>query len=153
MVAKKHHHRSTQNIHSFISTKVRNRTSIILYFIMEIKKETREQRIGRQAGNAWISGLSVLEKSELNAKMKIKRDQLKGFKRSFGEKYMDMIDSGSSARELAQCVKEALREMQVTKDDIVELKKAAARIDEKTKNKIQKKPEVRQGRPAWLFPV
>jgi hypothetical protein len=121
---------------------------------MEIKKkETREQRIGRQARNAWISGLSVLEKSELNAKMKMKKDQLKGFKRSFGEKYMDMIDSGSSARELEQCVKASLREMQVTKNDIEELKKASTRIDEKTNTKIQKKPEVRPGRPAWLFPV
>jgi predicted RNase H-like nuclease (RuvC/YqgF family) len=116
------------------------------------KKETSEQRIGRQARNAWISSLGFCDKSELWAKIKMKNDQLKPLKRSFGEKYMDMIESGASAKELDQCVQASLREIKAIKNDIAELKAAVARIEEKTNNKLRKKPEVR-GRPKWLFPV
>jgi hypothetical protein len=120
---------------------------------MKIKRESSEQRIGRQARNAWISSLGFCEKSELLSKMKIKKEQVKACKRSFGVQYMDMLESGASANQLAQCVKASQLEIQVIKSDIAELGTAAARIDEKTNNKLHKKPEVRQSRPAWLFPV
>jgi hypothetical protein len=120
---------------------------------MVIKKETSEQRIGRQARNAWIRSLGFCEKTELMAKIKIKRDQLKPLKRSFGEKYMDMIESGASAKALEQCVQASQQEIKLIKNDIAELKTAVALIDEKTDNKLNKLPEVRQSRPKWLFPV
>jgi hypothetical protein len=120
---------------------------------MEIKEETSEQRIGRQARNAWISSLGFCEKSELLTKMKIKKDQLKPLKRSFGEKYMDLIEIGASATVLDQCVQASQRELKVIKNDITEYKKAIALIDEKTNNKLRKKPEGRQRRPKWLFPM
>jgi hypothetical protein len=120
---------------------------------MEIKKETSEQRIGRQARNAWISSLGFCEKSELLAKIKFKKDKLKPQKRSVGDKYMDMIESGASAKALEQCVKASQREIKVIKNDIAELDTAIALVEEKTNNKLHKKPEVRQRRPRWLFPV
>jgi predicted RNase H-like nuclease (RuvC/YqgF family) len=119
---------------------------------MEMKEETSEQRIARQARNAWTSSLGFCAKSELLAKMKIKKDQLKPLKRSFGEKYMDLMEIGASAKVLEQCVQASQRELKVIKNDITELKKAIALIDEKTNDKLRKKPEVRPSRPKWLFP-
>lgn len=115
--------------------------------------ETSEQRIGRQARNAWIRSLGFCEKSELLAKIKMKNAELKPLKRSFGEKYMDMIESKASAKALDQCVKATRREINAIKNDVAELKAALAHIEEKTNNKIRRKPEVRPGRPKWLFPV
>jgi hypothetical protein len=120
---------------------------------MEIKEETPEQRVGRQTRNAWISSLGFCEKSELLAQMKIKKDQLKPLKRSFGEKYMDLIEIGAKPAVLDQCVQASQREIKVIKNDITELKKAIALIDEKTNFKVRKRPEVRQSRPKWLFPM
>jgi hypothetical protein len=121
---------------------------------MEIKKETPEQRTGRQARNAWISSVEFCEKSEFWLKMKLKKRQLKGYKKSFGVQYMDLLDSGASADELEQCVQASKRKMKVIKNDIAELKAAVARIDEKMNNKFHKAPgkEVQRSRPTWLFP-
>jgi hypothetical protein len=120
---------------------------------METKEETPEQSIVRQTRNAWISSLGFCEKSELLAKMKLKKDQLKALKRSFGEKYMDLIDIGAKPKVLDQCVQASQREIKVIKNDVTELKKTIALIDEKTNFKLRKRPEVRPSRPKWLFPM
>jgi hypothetical protein len=50
---------------------------------MEITKETSEQRIGRQGKNALISSPGFCEKSELLAKIKLKKDKLNPIKRTW----------------------------------------------------------------------
>jgi hypothetical protein len=52
---------------------------------MEITKETSEQRIGRQGKNALISSPGFCEKSELLAKIKLKKDKLNPIKRTWGQ--------------------------------------------------------------------
>jgi hypothetical protein len=121
---------------------------------MVMKKETPEQRTGRQVKNAWISSLAFFEKSEFWAKMKLKKRQLKRCKKSFGVQYMDMIESKASADELKQCVEASQRRIEVIKNDTADLKRAVARIDEKMSNKLYKNPEkeVQRTHPTWLFP-
>jgi hypothetical protein len=121
---------------------------------MEIKKETPEQRTGRQVKNAWIHSMGFCEKSEFWAKMKLKKRQIKRCKKSFGVQYMDMIENKASADELDQCLQASQRRIEVIKNDLAELKGAVARIDEKMDNKLHKNPgkEVQRTRPTWLFP-
>jgi hypothetical protein len=121
---------------------------------MAIKKETPEQRTGRQVKNAWIHSMGFFEKSEFWAKMKLKKRQLKRCKKSFGVQYMDMIESNASADELEQCVEASQRRIEVIKNDISDIKRAVTRIDEKMNDKLHKNPEkeVQRTRPTWLFP-
>jgi hypothetical protein len=121
---------------------------------MEIKKEAPEQRTGRQVKNAWIRSMGFCEKSEFWTKIKLKKRQLKGCKKSFGVQYMDMIERKASTDDLDQCVQASQRKIEVIKNDIAELKIAVARIEEKTDNRLHKNPgkEVPRTRPTWLFP-
>jgi hypothetical protein len=121
---------------------------------MEIKKETPEQRTGRQVKNAWIRSMGFCEKSEFWAKMKLTKRKIKGCKKSFGVQYMDMIESKASTEELDQCVQTSQRKIEVIKKEIAEIKGAVARIEEKTNKRLHKNPgkEVVRTRPTWLFP-
>jgi hypothetical protein len=121
---------------------------------MEIKKETPEQRTGRQVKNAWVRSMGFCEKSEFWAKIKLKKRLLKACKKSFGVQYMDMIESKASAEELDQCVQASQRRIEVIKRDIAALKRAVACIEEKTNNRLYKNPgkDVARTRPTWLLP-
>jgi hypothetical protein len=121
---------------------------------MEIKKETPEQRTGRQVKNAWVRSIGFCEKSEFWSKIKLKKRLLKACKKSFGVQYMDMIESKASAEELDQCVQASQRRIEVIKKDIAELKRKVARIEEKTNNRLHKNPgkEAGRTRPTLLLP-
>jgi hypothetical protein len=131
--------RNSQNIRLSV-TEQSNRKHY--YLTMEIKKtETSNQRICRKTKNVWIRSLGFCEKSELLAKMKLKNEQLKGCKKIFGVRYMDLIESGASANALDLCVETSRQEISVFKAEIMGIKTEIAHIDKKTSDKLHQKPE------------
>jgi len=102
--------------------------------------ESTLQATSRGTKNAFTGCFGFLKKSDEMAKIKFKQTQVSNRKKLFGTQYFDLIEKGATEEELAECVQRAKDDMQVIKDQIVELENEIERVDQETKSRMVPKP-------------
>lgn len=102
--------------------------------------ETLVQSTARSTKNAFTGCFGFLQKTDELAKITIKESQIAGRKKAFGVEYLDLLASGAKPEELEACVKRAQDDTKKIMDEIAELEKEIARVDEATQKKIIARP-------------
>jgi hypothetical protein len=102
--------------------------------------ETLVQSTTRSTKNAFTGCFGFLKKTDELAKITIKESQITGRKKAFGVEYLDLLASGAKPEDLEACVKRAQDDTKKIMDEILELEKEIARVDEETQKKIIARP-------------
>jgi hypothetical protein len=110
--------------------------------------ETLVESTTRGTKNAFTSFFGCIKKSDEIAKIKYKESQIVTRERAFGVEYMKLLAKGATPEELDACVKEAQADTKKITDEIAELEKEIARVDEETNKKIITKPSAIPAKPA-----
>lgn len=110
--------------------------------------ETLVESTTRSTKNACTSFFGCIKKSDEIAKIKYKESQIVTRERAFGVEYMKLLAKGATPEELDACVKEAQADTKKITDEIAELEKEIARVDEETNKKIIAKPGAIPAKPA-----
>lgn len=108
--------------------------------IITMPAETLVQSTARSTKNAFTGCFGFLQKTDELAKITIKESQIAGRKKAFGVEYLDLLASGAKPEDLEACVKRAQDDTKKIMDEIAELEKEIARVDEETKKKIISRP-------------
>ena len=110
--------------------------------------ETLVESTTRSTKNACTSFFGCIKKSDEIAKIKYKESQIVTRERAFGVEYMKLLAKGATPEELDACVKEAQADTKKISDEIADLEKEIARVDEETNKKIIAKPGAIPANPA-----
>ena len=110
--------------------------------------ETLAQSTARSTKNAFTGCFGFLRKTDELAKITFKESQITSRKKAFGVEYMDLLAANAKPEELEACVQRALDDTKELRDQIAELEKEIARVDEETQKKIIARPTTSTDTPA-----
>jgi hypothetical protein len=105
---------------------------------MKTRKESVKKRCGRIIKKAWYRIVGLLAKAAKLVRIKYKEHTQRKREKAFGIRYRDLVQRDTSDQQLQECVNKSKAEIAVIKQEIVKLKIAVDRIDEKTQMKIKK---------------
>ena len=109
--------------------------------MVELKIETRQQKLTRRSTNAWTKLVGVCMASETLAKIKAKQLRIKARKQRFGEQYLDFLQQGAPPETLQRCLTLARDDIACIETKIKSLQVRKEAIDASIKGKLLHKPD------------
>jgi hypothetical protein len=114
---------------------------------MEIKGESFTECFSRKTRNAWACTVGLASKSSMLTSVQIKKLEMQSRKKQFGIDYLNLERSGATNDELQACIDSARDDIERLAGEIDNRKAKMAGVDEKTREKLVKRP------PSWNLPT
>jgi hypothetical protein len=114
--------------------------------MVEPKPESVNHCMIRKSKNAWTRMKGYAKSSKVQASISVKKVEINKIKKQFGIQFCDLVRAEAPEEAVLACVLSTQSDLDKLENDIDHLKTTAARIDEKTRRKLKKKPS------NWTMP-
>jgi hypothetical protein len=118
-----------------------------------LNQETPQQKARRLAMNTWIRCLGLSKKSQLLLRQKVKQLEVQDCKKTFGIRYMDLVENDASDEALQACIDQAIVQIGGITNAIFEIRTAIDRLDDETRSKLVDDPSAPRPKTSAAEPA